>query len=202
MRLISFVAGAALATGSLPVHAEETAPARADAAISEEADVMTMVPDPATVAMPKLQFAASAQDESNYDKYFYFHRADTTFEQALTDLRDCDGLSRGLTSGQHYQQAPYPYTNTMAGAVGSALGNALAQAISGSAEKRRVRRINMRRCMGYKGYARFGLAKELWEQFNFEEGLGTKEEAFRQARLAQQAKVASGPAPTAAELGL
>ena len=75
-------------------------------------------------------------------------------------------------------------------------------AIFGSAEKRRLRRVNMRRCMGYRGYDRFGLEKDLWQEFNFEEGFSAEGEDKRQAMLAQQAKVASGPRPAGKELGL
>ena len=90
----------------------------------------------------------------------------------------------------------------MAGAIGGAIGNVMAAAIFGSAEKRRVRRVNMRRCMHYKGYQRYGLEKELWQAFNFEEGFGMTDAPERDAKIAQQAKVASGPKPATAELGL
>lgn len=172
------------------------------AAETPSVDPMTVVPDPATVAMPKLDFAPTALDEADYDKYYYFQRERTSFEEALADLRDCDGIASGLTSGYQYQQAPYPYTYTMAGAVGGAIGNAMVAAIFGSAEKRRIRRVNMRRCMGFKGYSRFGLRKDLWQEFNFEEGFSGEEETKRQAMIAQQAKVASGPRPAGKELGL
>jgi hypothetical protein len=165
-------------------------------------DPMKFVPDPAKLTMPKLEFTPTPEDESTFDKYFYFNRADTSFEHALADLRDCDGFASGLSSGYNYQAAPYPYTNTMAGAVGGAIGNAMVAAIFGSAEKRRLRRVNMRRCMGYKGYSRYGLAKELWQEFNFEEGFSGEAEEKRQAMLAQQALVASGPKPATKELGL
>lgn len=169
---------------------------------ASKVDPMTFVPDPATVTMPKLEFTPTPQDEGTFDKYFYFNRPETSFEAALADLRDCDGFASGLSSGYTYQAAPYPYTYTMAGAVGGAIGNALVAAIFGSAEKRRLRRVNMRRCMGYKGYARYGLAKDLWQEFNFEEGFSGEAEEKRQAMLAQQARVASGPKPAAKELGL
>jgi hypothetical protein len=169
---------------------------------AQPVDPMTVVPDPATVPMPQLDFAPSALDEADFDKYYYFHRDGTSFEQALADLRDCDGFARGLSSGYHYQEATYPYTYTVPGAVGGIIGNAMVEAIFGSAEKRRIRRVNMRRCMGYKGYARFGLRKDLWQEFNFEEGFSGEEETQRQAMIAQQAKVASGPRPTGKELGL
>lgn len=165
-------------------------------------DPMTVVPDPATVAMPKLDFASTPLIEADFDKYYFFNRANTSFEEALADLRDCDGFARGLSSGYKYQEAPYPYTYTMAGAAGGVIANVMIAAIFGSAEKRRLRRVNMRRCMGYRGYARFGLEKDLWQEFNFEEGFSAEGEDKRQAMLAQQAKVASGPRPAGKELGL
>ncbi len=165
-------------------------------------DPMTVVPDPATVAMPKLDFVSNPLIEADFDKYYFFNRANTSFEEALADLRDCDGFARGLSSGYKYQEAPYPYTYTMAGAAGGVITNVMIAAIFGSAEKRRLRRVNMRRCMGYRGYARFGLEKDLWQEFNFEEGFSGEGEDKRQAMLAQQAKVASGPRPAGKELGL
>lgn len=165
-------------------------------------DVTRIMPDPETVVMPKMDFTETEADRADYDKYFYFHRADTNFDEALTDLRECDRMSQGLQSGMQYQQAPYPYAGTMAGAAGGLLGNLLAEAIVGSAEKRKLRRVNMRRCMGYKGYARYGLQKDLWQEFHFEEGFSSEEESKRQTMLAQQAKVASGAKPVGQELGI
>ena len=165
-------------------------------------DPMTAVPDPASVVMPDLAFTATAEDKGTFDKYYYFHRADTRFTEALADLRECDGYASGLTSGYRYQDAPYPYSGTMAGAAGGIIANALMAAIFIPAEKRRVRRINMRRCMGYKEYARFGLSKDLWQKFNFEEGFSGEAEERRQAMIAQQAKVASSSVPTTRALGL
>jgi hypothetical protein len=112
--------------------------------------------DPATLTLPSLAFTPSADSAKDFDKYYYFHRDGTDFATALADLRDCDALARGLVSSLTYQQAPYPYAGTMAGAVGGAIGNALAAAIIGSAQKRAARRVNMRRCMFFKGYQRYG----------------------------------------------
>ena len=58
-------------------------------------------------------------------------------------------------------------------------------------EKRLLRRVNMRQCMGFKGYDRIGLSKALWEPFNFEEGTGAEEEESRLKALKLQALVAS-----------
>jgi len=159
------------------------------------------IPDPTKVELPDLSGATSAADEGDFDKYFYFHRANTTFEQALTDLRECDGYARGLASPFGYQEAGYPYAGTMAGAVGGAIGNLMVAMIFGSAELRKARRSNMRRCMNYKGYDRYGLNKDVWQQFNFEEGLKSVKEDDRQRMLAEQAKAASLMAPAGKVLG-
>lgn len=158
--------------------------------------------DAASVTMPKLDFKSDGTEPASFDKYYVFHRADTDFATAYADLAECDGYARGLQSGITYQQAPYPYAYTMAGAVGGAIGNALAMAIFGSAEKRRMRRVNMRACMNFKGYARFGLPKSLWDDFNFEEGLGSVSEEKRQRYLKQQALVASRATLQGEALGL
>lgn len=158
--------------------------------------------DAAGVEMPKLAFTASAESAGDFDKYYYFHRADTDFATAYADIRECDGYARGLQSGIGYAQVPYPYAGTMAGAVGGAIGNVMAAMIFGSGEKRRLRRVNMRTCMHFKGYDRYGLAKDLWEKFNFEEGLSGVGEEERSRNLKQQALVASSAKPDAKELGL
>lgn len=158
--------------------------------------------DAAAVEMPALAFTPDAAAAADFDKYYVFHRANTDFATAYADLAECDGYARGLQSGIGYQQAPYPYAGTLGGAVGGAIGNALAAAIFGSAEKRRLRRVNMRTCMHYKGYDRYGLPKALWEKFNFEEGLKGVSDADRARCLKQQALVASSGTLQGKALGL
>ena len=156
----------------------------------------------AKLEMPKLAFTATPEDQASFDKYYYFRRAGVSYGDAYRDIVECDGYARGLASGIGYVQTPYPYAGTMAGAIGGAIGNAMAMAIFGSAEKRRLRRINMRQCMNFKGYARYGLKKDLWEEFNFEEGLSDMPESRRFEYLKRQALVASTATPQGEELGL
>jgi len=177
--------GALLLAGAAQAHAAEPA-----------------APDPSTVSMPDLSGATTADDEKGFDKYYYFHRAGTDFATALADIQYCDGLARGLSTPFGNAETPYPYNGTLAGAVGGAIGNALVSAIFGSAQARHARRVNIRRCMHYKGYGRYGARKDAWQQFNFEEGLSGVADDKRRTFLMQQAKVASGPKPTAQELGL
>jgi hypothetical protein len=149
--------------------------------------------DAHAVKMPDLAYTPTAEDEGNYDKYFYFHRADTDYATAYADIVECDGYARGLSG----QVSPI-YGQ---GILGDAIGSAISDAIYGSANRRKVRRANMRACMGYKGYDRFGLSKPIWEAFNFEEGNKTIPEDIRTGFLKQQALVASSAQPQGKALG-
>lgn len=154
-----------------------------------------------TFDMPELAFTPTVEDPSNYDKYYYFHRKDTDFATAYADITECDGYARGIASTFKYQDAPYPYAGTLAGAAGGLIANAMMAAIFVPGEKRRMRRVNMRQCMGFKGYDRYGLSKTLWEPFNFEEGTGAEKEESRIKALKLQALVASAAAPQGEALG-
>jgi hypothetical protein len=200
--MLALTTNAPVIAQSKPANATEiAAPQDPDAIVR----LMTDVPDAASVAMPPLDFVATPTIEEDYDKYYYFGRADTSFPVALADLRECDGFARGLTTTVGFA-SPMPYPMTTAGilgaGIGGAIGNAMAAAIFGSAEKRKTRRTTMRRCMHYKGYQRFGIEKGLWRAFNFEEGLSSVQEIDRQRMLAQQAKVASTFVAARKDLGL
>ena len=155
--------------------------------------------DPATVPMPNLAFTPDAEAERNYFKYFFFHRADTDFATAYSDIRECDGYARGLAYHAGYTHA-YTSMGLLPDAIGGVIGSAMADAIFGSAERRLQRRAIMRTCMGFKGYTAFGLAKNLWEEFNFDEGNSSLPEARRQELLRMQARAATGPRPTLGEM--
>ncbi len=148
--------------------------------------------DGSAIPMPELAFTPDEEMQRNYFKYFYFHRAETDFDTAYADIRECDDYTRDLAARVAY--------NGGGGMVGGLFGSVLANAIHGSAERRMQRRIIMRTCMGFKGYATFGLRKDLWEAFNFDEGNSSPPEARRQELLMMQARVASGPRPTIGEL--
>lgn len=186
---------------------DDKAAAKADAEAAGDTATVVTLPgadekiDEAAVPLPALAFKPDPALEKDFDKYYYFHRADTDFRAALADLRDCDGFARGLASPFGNMATPYPYAGTLAGAAGGAIANIMVAAIFGSAQLRATRRITMRRCMFYKGYQRFGVPKDLWQAFNFEEGFGPIAEDKRQAFLMQQAKVAAGARQQTAVLG-
>lgn len=156
----------------------------------------------AGVAMPTLTFTSDGTEAADFDKYYAFQRADTDFATAFADIAECDGYARGLQSGVGYMQTPYPYAGTLAGAAGGVIGNIMASMIFGSGEKRRLRRVNMRTCMHFKGYDRYGLSKAVWDDFNFEEGLSGVSDEKRQVYLKQQALVASSGRLQGKVLGL
>jgi hypothetical protein len=165
--------------------------AEADLSTSPFGVVEISADEAGKLEMPKLDFSVTPEDEKNFDKYYYFRRDETDFPSAYADITECDGYARGLVSSYKYQDAPYPYAGTIAGAAGGAIANVMMAAIFVPGEKRRMRRVNMRQCMGFKGYERLGLNKELWETFNFEEGTGAEEEESRLKALKLQALVAS-----------
>lgn len=193
-----------------PVESSEVLPAEADVPPPAVTGTITPrtfeLPDPATLERPELAFTPTPEIEADYDKYFYFHRGDTGFEEAYSDIRECDALASGsniyLGADQATINNAMMQYGPMAGAVGGVIGSVLADAIFGSAARRQARRVNLRNCMGFKGYQRYGLTGDLWKEFNFEEGLGRKKEGERDDALELQALVASGPKPEAKELGL
>lgn len=153
----------------------------------------------AAIALPDLSFDAAKVEPGDFEKYFIFNRPDTSFAEAYSDVVECDALAsgisiyRGVDAGTvASNMAQY---GLLAGAVGGAIAGMMMDAIFGSAARRQARRVNIRNCMYFKGYDRYGLEKELWQTFNFEEGLSKTDPAERAQKLLVQARVASGPAP-------
>ncbi len=177
-----------------------------DGAQAPDAPLVEDIPDPATLTMPALAFTEIPDNADGFKKYFYFHRAGTTYQDAYRDIRECDALASGsniyMGASDGAIAGAMANYGMLAGSVGGVVGGMIADAIFGSALRREQRRTNLRNCMSFKGYGRYGLSKDLWVAFNFEEGLGRKREPVRLRVLALQALVASGPAPTTKELGL
>jgi hypothetical protein len=169
--------------------------------------------DPATVTTPSLDFTEDAAAAKEYDKYFYFWRAETDFAHAYADVTECDAFARGMAFnlGNGSDSNVYYIPTNLAEAVGAPLGAALGAALAkpmnrlmdramAAPKRRTAHRANLRVCMGYKGYHRYGLPKALWAQFNFDEAINPVDDATRQTMLLQQARIASGPQPTKSEL--
>ncbi|MEM7703682.1 MAG: hypothetical protein AAF251_17225 [Pseudomonadota bacterium] len=187
-----------LAYRLLPLLLPLAGAAQAQSLVDEQQTRSFTANEIAAVEMPTLGFDVRKAKVKDFKKYYYFHRDETSFEEAFADLTECDALSSGLAAYTGDRE-PYPgYYATqygIGGVIGGVLGNMLADAIYGSSERRALRRINMRNCMGFKGYQRYGVPKKLWKEFNFEEGGGREDDEIREAALMQQAKVASGLKP-------
>ena len=153
----------------------------------------------AAVRMPALAFDETAEDVENYEKYFYFHRPETGFDEAYADIVECDALSSGVSIYRGADDAAIASAAIQYGVgpamIGGAIASVLIDAVVGSAERRKARRLNMRTCMYYKAYDRYGLRKDLWQEFNFDEGNGREDEDDRSRALLMQARVASSPRP-------
>lgn len=193
---------AAAASGA--AHAQVHSPPPAGVVAVPSVDELAI--NPASIPMPELAFEPTPEIIADYRKYHYFHRDGTDFATAYADILECDGYSRGfaVTAGVQNPQVPYPYAGTLAGGIGGALGGAIGQGIAdvfwGAPERRRLRRVNMRTCMEFKGYRAYGLPERLWDRFNFTEGQRAVEPAQRSRMLQVQARVASGPRPTVGEI--
>lgn len=144
------------------------------------------VPNPAEIEVPSISFTVTAEIAEDFQSYFYFHRVETDFETAIFDLRECDDLA----SARVGLRSPY-------GLIGSVVNDLIYRPRAQEV----MQRASMRRCMSFKGYQRYGLTRELWEQIGFEEGRRREDEGIRQLSLARQAKLASGPKPAMPEIG-
>lgn len=153
----------------------------------------------AAVPMPELAFDAGKVAPGDFEKYFYFQRPQTGFAEALRDINECDALAQGtniyMGADQWTIQNAMLQYGAFAGAAGGAIAGLLIDGIFGSSARRMQRRTNMRQCMHFKGYDRYGLEKDLWQEFHFEEGFSAADKSERIAKLKMQARVASGPAP-------
>jgi hypothetical protein len=167
--------------------------------------------DPSAVPMPDINFTPTPDDEKGFDKYFFFHREQTDFATAYADIRECDQYTRGrpltapynpnsvVSAMQNQMVSQYGLAGAAGGAVGGIIGGIIAAEMA-AAEMRKMRRKTLLTCMGFKQYRTFGLSKDKWQLFNFAEGGAPKQEDQRQYFLQMQAKVASGPKPTAGEV--
>ena len=163
----------------------------------------TTLPDPASIVVPDVDAAPGARDAEDYWEYYYFHKPGVTFEKAVADFRECFLYSSALEAAppdpvfvplgmpgsvaKNYTVNLMPLSYGIAGLVAVTV----LQVIVEDSVNHDVERANTRRCMGYKGYHRYGTSRMIWRQL----GKGNDDEiVFRFA------KIASGPQPKSAEI--
>lgn len=159
------------------------------AAPSVQAQEPPAVLDPASVVVPDLSRSGDPDVIANGWKYFFYQKPGVSFEAAHADIAFCYrflGASSWATvqaprfvpweesapTVVKYQPNPYGLVGAlMAGMVEGTL-------------VRRDRQSKMRRCMEPRGYTRYGVAEEIWEN------VVTKPPG---EAIAIQAKIASMP---------
>jgi hypothetical protein len=145
-------------------------------------------PDPATVTVPGMAFKPILSDIRRFDEYFYFHKPGISYERAFADLDQCRiyGLFQQLSVippdflplGGELISDPKPGFTYVQGGI---LDYYFTQQANEDNE-----RATVRRCMAFKGYARYGTSRAIGKQLES----GTETE-----KLARRALIASGPDP-------
>lgn len=138
-------------------------------------------------AIPDLNVPAN--DLGDERKFFVFHQAGVSLEQARADLGFCSRyIARGqqrflpdFVAWQHVDPAKPIPNNLNYGLVGVAI-----MAIIDGPIDRSIRQARMMRCMLPRGYARYRTSEALWKQINSDD-LATSIEL--------QARIASGRVP-------
>ncbi len=147
-------------------------------------------PDPATITLPDLSPTRDPNVIENGWKHFYFHKQGVSYEQAYADLADCYRfLLVPYVNARLPTFAPWPekpgFTTMQPvnnyGLVGGIIGGMVVGPVI-----RRAMQARMRRCLEPRGYVRYPIPEETWEQLTDKFSLGS---------IALQAKAASGPRP-------
>jgi hypothetical protein len=155
------------------------------------------LPDPATITVPDLSSSGSDEVVANGWKYFFFQKPAVSFADAYADLSFCyryQGNSNWGTVGvprfvPWKEAAPDKTADTSSpittqyGLLGYGMGALVMGMLEGTLV-RRDQQSKMRRCMETRGYTRYGVAEEIWENVRGMEPADA---------IAIQAKIASGP---------
>ena len=145
-------------------------------------------PDPSTLALPDLTPSGDPDAIENGRKYFYFHKAGVTYEEAYADFLDCYRFLPA--AGISIENAALPLFTSWGEPVGALTGeevkNASDAGLFARSRERRTTQSRMRRCMEPRGYVRYGIPEISWEHLI---------DNYSEQSIAFQAKAASGPKP-------
>lgn len=162
-------------------------PAEADAAI----------PSIESVEVPAITEGRDSKVVRNGWKYFYFYRADTTYEQAYADIAECysflpvPGRTAPLPGFTPWDARPDGAVVVPQPSIYGPVGELIGSLVAGPIE-RRMSQSRMRRCMEPRGYERFPMSKENWEAVidNYSQG-----SIAMQAKLVAQGQPDADPLP-------
>lgn len=137
--------------------------------------------DPSTIIVPDI--AADTRSLGNENKFFVFHRPNTSFAAAEADVRFCmryinQTMFPPMPDFVPWEDAP-PVGDAprYAGLIGQLVVDGVA---------RSLRQSNVMRCMLPRGYVRYRISEGLWKEINYRE---------LESSIMIQAKIASGPTP-------
>jgi hypothetical protein len=146
-----------------------------------------------TVVLPDLTFQATPSDVDHYWRYYYIHKPGISFATARSDFLECNAYSASIQMQRDPDFVPYggdapPNTFDIGDAAFAQWGlvGVLIVGIANDDVNLETERENMRVCVTYKGYTRYGTTKAIWNSLY----KGTNDEIA--TRLAT---IASGPTP-------
>lgn len=160
-----------------------------------QAAAQDALPDPATISVPDLASSTDPKVQKEGYKFFFFHNPSISFADAYADIAECrsflarDGLAT-LPSFRPWVEPVKRKTKIYGASPYGLVGAAMASIIVPKLE-RGQRNNKLRRCMTPRGYARYAIAEADWDRLN---------EGDEPAIIAMQAKLASGPKPSTAEV--
>lgn len=149
-----------------------------------------------TVDLPDLAFTPTKRDVADYDEYFLFNKPGVSQTAARADIEECASYSMALRpmgklalfvpvggnepSWANNREA-YKNAFVMYGLVGVAIFAWVSDDLS---ETNTL--YNTRRCLGYKGYLRYGTTRTIWKALH----KGEHDQV-----IARLAAIASGATP-------
>lgn len=157
--------------------------------LAETSETPLRLPDPASVTVPDLSRSGDPAVVANGWKYFFFQKQAVTYAQAHADISECFGFLQKAGWAEVLLPRFVPWRRPTASKTTyipsyyGLVGDLMAGMVEGTLVRRDLQ-SKMRRCMETRGYTRYSVAEEIWENII----ALPPEEA-----IAIQAKIASGP---------
>jgi hypothetical protein len=153
----------------LTMNLAVTCNAYGQAHINKEAETSQQPSDIklSAIVLPSLEFISNDKIIEQFHKNYFFHREGVDFKTALSDLNECEYYS---TFNEPWVRPPtfMPFAlNSIGGARTKPSYNrpTLMSAVFGGMVmkplSRRMHNANMRTCMNFRGYSRYGLTEEI-----------------------------------------
>jgi hypothetical protein len=128
-------------------------------------------------------------DDGHFWRYFFFWKGGIAPEAARADFRECADYARDPVLWARIPDR-LPLDGGVRGPNGTegsfGPSGAVIFALVEGGLVRRIALANMRRCMGFKGYRRYGLSASLWRPLN---------EGSPEQVIERLAAIAGGPEP-------